>query len=203
MIKTIIFDMGKVLIPFDFQRGYDRMAPLCRYSPAEIPERLRTCDLVTRFEEGKVAPEEFVRELSEVLELDASYEEFCGIWSAIFIPDTLIPESLLVALKQRYRLLLLSNTNAIHFDMLWANYPILRQFDHLILSYRIGALKPSPLIYEEALRHAQCEPAECFFTDDIAAYVQGARDAGIDAVQFQSREQIERELKVRGVVWDT
>jgi glucose-1-phosphatase len=202
MIKTIIFDMGKVIIPFDFQRGYDRMAPLCRYSPAEIPERLRACDLVSRFEEGKLPPEEFVRELSKVLELNASYEEFCDIWSAIFMPYTLIPEALLIALKKRYRLLLLSNTNAIHFDMLWASYPILRQFDHLILSYRIGALKPSPLIYAEALRHAQCEPSECFFTDDILAYVEGAREAGIDAVQFQNREEIERELAARGVVWE-
>ena len=60
MIKTIIFDLGKVIVPFDFQRGYDRMAPLCRYSPAEIPERLRGCDLVTRFEEGKIEPDAFV-----------------------------------------------------------------------------------------------------------------------------------------------
>jgi putative hydrolase of the HAD superfamily len=202
MIKTIIFDLGKVIIPFDFQRGYDRMAPLCSYSPAEIPERLRTCDLVSRFEEGKIAPEDFVRELSSILELKASYEEFCGIWSAIFLPDTLIPESLLVALKKRYRLVLLSNTNAIHFDMVWDAYPLLRHFDHLVLSYRVGALKPSPAIYAEALRHAHCEPQECFFTDDIPAYVEGARQAGIDAVQFQNREQIERELKDRGVIWD-
>ena len=59
-------------------------------SPAEIPERLRGCDLVTRFEEGKIEPDAFVQELSSILELDASYEEFCGIWSSIFLPDTLI-----------------------------------------------------------------------------------------------------------------
>ena len=125
MIKTIIFDLGKVIVPFDFQRGYDRMAPLCRYSPAEIPERLRGCDLVTRFEEGKIEPDAFVRELSAILELDASYEEFCGIWSSIFLPDTLIQEDLLVALRERYRLLLLSNTNAIHFEMVRRTYPLL------------------------------------------------------------------------------
>jgi putative hydrolase of the HAD superfamily len=202
MIKTVIFDMGKVIIPFDFKRGYDRMAPLCNYEAAQIPERLRSCDLVTRFEEGRMAPEEFVRELSGILELKATHEEFCGIWSSIFLPDTLIPEELLVGLKQRYRLILLSNTNAIHFEMVRENYPLLRHFDHLVLSYKVGALKPSPEIYAEALRHANCAPEECFFTDDIPAYVEGARAAGIDAVQFESHEQIERELKVRGVVWE-
>ena len=114
----------------------------------------------------------------------------------------MIPEELFAALKKRYRLLLLSNTNAIHFEMVRENYPLLRHFDHLVLSYKVGALKPSPLIYAEALKHAQCAPEECFFTDDIAAYVEGARAAGIDAVQFENREQIERELKARGVVWD-
>ena len=63
MIKTIIFDLGKVIIPFDFQRGYDRMAPLCGYSAEQIPVRLRSCDLVTRFESGKIEPDVFVREL--------------------------------------------------------------------------------------------------------------------------------------------
>lgn len=201
MIKTVIFDLGKVIVPFDFQRGYDRMAPLCRYSPSEIPERLRGCDLVTRFEEGKVAPDAFVRELSSILELDASYEDFCGIWSSIFLPDTLIHEDLLRALRSRYRLLLLSNTNAIHFEMIKRTYPLLDQFHHHVVSYKVGAVKPSPLIYAEAIRQAQCAPEECFFTDDIPAYVEGARVAGIDAVQFENQAQIERELRARGVDW--
>jgi putative hydrolase of the HAD superfamily len=202
MIRTIIFDMGKVIIPFDFKRGYDRLAPLCSFAAAEIPERLRSCDLVTRFEEGKLEPEAFVREIGERLELKVEYDDFCDIWSAIFIPGTLISEEFLLALKQRYRLLLLSNTNAIHFKMVEQSYPLLRHFDHQVLSFRVGAMKPSPAIYAEALRHAAAAPEECFFTDDIPAYVEGARAAGIDAVQFESQSQIERELRARGVVWD-
>ena len=202
MIKTIIFDMGKVLIPFDFKRGYDRMAPLCSYAAADIPTRLRSCDLVTRFEEGRIEPEVFVRELSAILELRVDHAEFCNIWSSIFLPEPLIDEEFLVALKKRHRLLLLSNTNALHFEMVQANYPLLQQFDHKVLSYKVGALKPSPLIYEEALRHAQCNADECFFTDDIPEYVEAARRAGIDAVQFENREQIQRELRSRGVQWD-
>jgi putative hydrolase of the HAD superfamily len=201
MIKTIIFDLGKVIVPFDFQRGYDRMAPLCRYSPAEIPGRLRDCDLVTRFEEGKIEPDAFVRELSAILELDTTYEDFCSIWSSIFLPDTLIQEDLLVALRERYRLLLLSNTNAIHFEMVQRTYPLLKRFHHHVVSYKVGALKPSPAIYAEAIKQAECDPSECFFTDDIPAYVEGARQAGIDAVQFESQAQIERELRSRGVDW--
>jgi glucose-1-phosphatase len=201
MIQTIIFDLGRVIVPFDFKRGYDRLAPLCSLAPEQIPERLRGCDLVTRFESGQIEPREFVREIGAVLGFEPEYDEFCDIWSCVFLPETLIPDSLVEALRRRYRVLLLSNTNAIHFEMIERTYPILRHFDAFVLSYRVGAMKPAPAIYEEAIRQAQCRPEECFFTDDMPAYVEGAKAAGIDAVQFESREQIERELRGRGVEW--
>jgi len=201
LIKTIIFDLGKVIVPFDFSRAYEGIAPLCNLTPAEIPERLRGTDLVTRFESGQIEPRPFVQAFAAHLNLEIGYGDFCDIWSSIFLPHTLIPESLLVGLGDRYRLLLLSNTNAIHFEMVSERYPLLRHFDEYILSYKVGAMKPSPQIYEAALAQAQCSPEECFFTDDIPAYVEGAKTHGIDAVQFQSAEQIETELRARGVVW--
>ena len=86
--------------------------------------------------------------------------------------------------------------------MIRENYPLIKHFDEYILSYEVGALKPSPRIYEEAIARAGCEARECFFTDDIPEYVAGARKAGIDAVQFESASQIERELLKRGVSWE-
>ena len=111
---------------------------------------------------------------------------FATIFNSIF-SEILVPESLLEALAARYRLLLLSNTNAIHFEMLRREYPMLRHFHHLVLSYEVQAMKPQREIYEAAVRLAGCRPEECFYTDDIAAYVEGARQLGIDAVQFESR----------------
>jgi FMN phosphatase YigB (HAD superfamily) len=201
MIKTVIFDLGKVIVPFDFPRGYRAMAEFTSCSAEDIPKRLATTDLVIRFECGQVTPEDFVQQLCGILECELAYERFCDIWSSIFLPETLIPESLLAGLKQRYRLLLLSNTNAIHFEMIRRTYPLLRHFDEYVLSYEVGALKPSPLMYQAALERANCAPGECFFTDDIPAYVAAAREAGIDAVQFQSAEQIQVELAKRGVEW--
>lgn len=201
MIKTIIFDLGRVIIPFDFKRGYKRMAPLCGYSAEEIPKRLSTSDLVSRFETGAVEPQAFVNELSGILGLKTDYDQFCDIWTSIFLPETLISEDFIKALRRNHRLLVLSNTNAIHFDMVWKAYPILHQFDGHVLSYRVGAMKPSPLIYREAIRQAGCAPQEIFFTDDIPAYVEAACLEGIDAVQFQNSEQIQNELRRRGVTW--
>jgi putative hydrolase of the HAD superfamily len=200
LIKAVIFDLGRVIVPFDFARGYSRIAELTGLEPAEIPQRIRPTGLVDRLESGTIEPREFVRQISEVLGLSCSYEEFCDIWSSIFLPATLIPEEMLSKIAARYRLVLLSNTNAIHFDMIRANYPHLRHFHALVLSHEVGAMKPSPRIYEEAVAAAGCRPEECFFTDDVAEYVEGARRYGIDAVQFQSAEQIARELRERNVL---
>ena len=202
MYKAILFDLGRVIVPFDFSRGYRAMAKLCSYPAEEIPKRIGATDLVTRFESGLVPPQEFVQELCRILDLEMAYGDFCDIWSCIFLPETLIPESLVEGLRRRYRTLLLSNTNAIHFEMIRENYPLLRHFDDFVLSYQVGAMKPSSRIYEEAIARAGCAPEECFFTDDIAAYVEGAKAAGIDAVQFQSAEQLTGELRRRGIQWE-
>src|SRR5579862_8295657 len=202
MIKTVIFDLGKVIIPFDFLRGYQGIEKISGLPVAEIRSRVGATDLVQRFESGKVEPADFVAQFCALLDLHISYDQFCQIWSSIFLPDPLIPESLLEGLSQRYRLLLLSNTNAIHFQMLEQTYPLLRHFHYKVLSHVVGAMKPSPAIYHEAIARAECRPEECFFTDDIADYVAAAKREGIDAVQFESSEQIQRELRARGVSWE-
>jgi putative hydrolase of the HAD superfamily len=201
MHKTIIFDLGKVLIHFDFKRGYQALEGSCKYAAAEIPERLSQTGLVERFETGLVEPREFVEQFSRILDLRMDYDRFCEIWSCIFT-HTLIPESMLEALAAKYRLLLLSNTNALHFAMLRQTYShLLRHFHSLILSYEVRAMKPQPEIYRAAIEQAECLPGECFYTDDILAYVEAAQNLGIDAVQFESRDQIEKAMRDRGIAW--
>ena len=202
MIKTVIFDLGKVLIPFDFTPVYKAIESLCGLTTAQIRERISSTDLVPRFETGLVAPEDFVAQLCGMLDLHIGYAEFCDLWSSIFLKETLIPESLLAGLRERYLLLLLSNTNAIHFAMIRENYPMLRHFHDFILSYEVKAMKPSPLIYRAAVARAGCLPGECFFTDDIPAFVEGARKEGIDAVQFESYAQTEGAMRERGIEWE-
>jgi FMN phosphatase YigB (HAD superfamily) len=154
VLKALIFDLGGTIVPFDFRRGYAAMEPLCAYPAAEIPARIRSTDLVRRFETGQIEPEAFVEELCRALELRVSYAEFCDLWTSIFLPEPLIPEAVFAVLRRRYPLVLLSNTNDIHFQMIRRSYPLLDHFDHFVLSYQVGALKPSRRIYEEAVARA-------------------------------------------------
>ncbi len=200
--KALIFDLGKVLIAFDFQRAYDRLQPLCGYPVAEIRRRAGNTGLIPLLEAGQVSSRDFISSIGAALDVSFEYEQFREIWNSVFLPGTLIPESLIANLKKRYPLVLLSNTNEMHFEMLDRCYPILSHFEKRALSHRVGAMKPSPLIYQKAVELSGFRPDECFFTDDIPEYVEAARALGIDAVQFQSLEQLQQELAGRNIRWD-
>ncbi len=199
MHRAAIFDLGRVLVNFDFARGYRAMEPLCRYGAGEIRRRVEATTLAADFETGLIEPREFVASMARLLECEIDYDRFCGVWSSIFT-DALVPDGLLSALAARYRMVMLSNTNAIHFQMIRETYPLVRHFNEFVLSYEVRAMKPRREIFERAIERAGCRAEECFYTDDIAEYIDAARKLGIDAVQFQSAAQLEEELRARGML---
>lgn len=199
MFRTLIFDLGKVIVPFELKRGYEALAKFCPYTPEEVRQGLMQSGLVAQLEAGGIEPEPFFHAISEKLQLTMGYPEFCEIWNSIFFPHTLIPENFLAQLSQRYRLILLSNTNAIHFEVIEKNYPLLRHFEHLVLSHRVRAVKPEPAIYREAVRLAECKPEECLFIDDMQENVDGAAREGLAAIRFESFAQLERDFLRLGI----
>ena len=104
---------------------------------------------------------------------------------------------------------MLSNTNPLQWDYLRdGRYPVMAvgdpvsAFDWAIVSYEVRAMKPGPEIYAAAARRAGAAPEDVFFTDDRLENVEGARAAGLDAVQFVDPESLIfalRERKVLGV----
>src|SRR5215471_11747841 len=201
MHKAILFDLGKVLVHFDFGIAYRALENVCPYPAAEIRKRLGSTDLVQRFETGLLEPREFVDETSRLLSLQVTFDEYRRVFGSIFT-HAILPEEMLEGLARRYRLVLLSNTNALHFSVLEENYGhLLRHFHTHILSHEVRAMKPQAEIFHAAVNAAGCKPEECFYTDDIGIFIDAARAIGIDAVQFESREQIEREMRARGIVW--
>ena len=200
-VRTVIFDLGNVIVPFDIGRGYAALRAHCRHSPAEIAGLVRATGFVPQLEAGQLSPQDFVHRFSETLGLDIGYERFCELWNGIFLPGEIVPDALLAGLHRRYRLLALSNTNAIHFAAVRRQYPILKHFDDCVLSFEVGAAKPDPRIYKVALDRAGCLPGECFFTDDVPSYVEAAQRLGMDAVRFESVPQLERDLAARGIEW--
>ncbi|MCC7495947.1 MAG: HAD family phosphatase [Bryobacterales bacterium] len=200
MLKALIFDLGNVILAFDFMRSYQTLAKMYNWPPERVPDRSRLTGLLHSYESGGMSSAVFFGEMAQTLGLDGlSFEQFRDIWFSIFDTDTLCPESFFEYLSKSYRLILLSNTNELHFDMIRQRFPLLGHFHHLVLSYEVGVMKPAPRIYQEAIRAAGCKPEECFYTDDIQDYVDAGRNAGLDAVRFQSYQQLRAELTARSV----
>ncbi len=200
MTKALIFDLGNVIVAFDFARGYQALSPHTPFPPDDLPARILETGVVPRYERGEVSSHDFYRTLSSALHLHLPYQQFCDLWSTIFLPDPLLPDDLLATLHRHYRLVLLSNTNEIHFQMIHRTYPLLRHFDALVLSYQARAMKPDPRIYEEAIRQAHYPPEQCFYTDDVLEFVEAGRRCGLDAVRFTGLADLERHLRERGLL---
>lgn len=200
VIRSILFDLGNVIVPFEIQRGYRALSANSGLPEDEVAGRIRDSGLYGVYESGGLETVEFYNRFTELLGLNCNLAEFREIWNSIFLPETATSEQLILDLKQRYRLVLLSNTNELHYGWLRERYPLLNHFDAYTLSYEEKSMKPDDRIYAAAVANAKCEPGECFFTDDIERYVEGARAFGIDAEQFVGEPTLRQHLASRGML---
>jgi putative hydrolase of the HAD superfamily len=200
MTQALLFDLGDVIVGLDFDRAYRRVAGLSGRPATAVPALIREARLADPYERGEISSAQFHRQFCQTVGIDLAYDEFREIWEDMFQPELLTPSSFFESVQGKYRLVLLSNTNEIHFHSILRRYPVLGCFDDFVLSYRVGVLKPSLAIYEEAVRAAGCLSGECFFTDDKAENIEGAMTAGLDAVRFEGWPKLEQDLRQRGVL---
>jgi len=123
-------------------------------------------------------------------------DQFCEIYSSVFIENKEIT-ALLPKLKEKYKLVLLSNTNSIHKEYGWKDYDFLKYFDKLILSYEVKAIKPEIEIYKCVENFTKMPPQNHLFIDDIYEYVEAAKSCGWDSIQFMGYENLVEELTTR------
>jgi putative hydrolase of the HAD superfamily len=201
-IKAIIFDLGGVLIDFDHTLAAKRISKFTHKSPEEIYELFFDSKLTGDFEEGKVSPRDFFQGVKEKLSLGLDFTQFVPIWNEIFFLTDKNHKvyNLACALKNKYRLALLSNINVLHYEYLRRNFSFFDAFDKLITSCELGFRKPHPLIYEKALRILGVLPEEVFYTDDRKELVESAKELGIKAVVFKDVEQLKGDLLEAGIV---
>jgi putative hydrolase of the HAD superfamily len=196
---ALVFDLGRVVINFDFRRALDKLHGKTPYSTLELITRLKNVSLIYEFESGRLTSEQFFRQIKSTLQLDLKFEEFSSIWSDIFFERLILEESLFDSLKPHYRLILLSNTNPMHASFLKENFPVLKKFDHLVFSHEVGALKPAEAVYRAVQKMAGTKPSRLFYVDDILEYVEAARRLGWSAVQFTGKDQLLADMRSHGI----
>ena len=128
-IEAILFELGKVLIDFNFETGVQALHACCSISRDQLDDVLWDEKWIRRYERGEISTREFHNYLREKASLKMELPEFCQTWGSVFLPGLLVSEDLIAALGRKYRLILVSNTNEAHIEFVRQKYRILDYFD--------------------------------------------------------------------------
>lgn len=200
--RAIIFDIGRVLIRVDISRAMSGLASGLSLTPQEVWSAIEKDPRWLDWQEGRISPRDWHIHLAKRLGFSLTFEEFSEVWNRALDPIPIHSESFLEKLSKNYRLALLSNTDPIHMSHEEARFPFFRFFPIRIYSYRVGASKPDPAIYREALQACLVRAEEAVYIDDIAAYAEAAQRLGMSGIVFQSPEQLQSDLRKLGIQLD-
>ncbi len=199
-IRALLFDLGKVLLHFNFEPAFRRLSRASEFSPKEIEDYFVSSGLEVFFDGGKISSLQFYEQVKKALSHRLDYASFKRVWNEIFTPNKPVIR-LVERLADRYRLVLISNTNAMHFDHIRSRYPVIRRFDRLILSYKEKMRKPDERIYRKAMRLCEASPEEIFYIDDRADLTEAADDLGFHTFTYRNNPaELRRAMKALGIL---
>ena len=198
MIKNIIFDFGDVFINLDKQIVFREMLKFGG-TPNLTPELIELNNL---YEVGEISSEEFISRLSVVYPT-ASSAEITDVWNGMLLdfPDTRLRFIEELASDKKYRMFLLSNTNALHIEHVenkLGTDKYLRfknAFEQFYLSHEINLRKPNTEIYKFVLDQNNLMAEETFFVDDTKENTDAANKLGIKCWNLQVGKEDITQLK--------
>jgi putative hydrolase of the HAD superfamily len=200
-LRAIVFDIGGVLVRIDVGLAMADLAAGLSLSPSELWTAIQNDPRWPDWQEGRISPRDWYLHLTRRLGATLTFEQFTAAWNRTLDLEPVQDDALFETLSKTYRLALLSNTDPIHVAQLESTYGFVRFFpaSARIYSCVVGASKPSPLLYLEALRACKVQASEAAYVDDILPYVEAARNLGMAGIHYQSREALARELTQLGV----
>ena len=182
MIRAFLFDIGNVLLKFDFSVAMKKTLSLSEvHDPVEAVSQVDRIKL--GYEDGQIDRAAFLRGVFDVLRFRGTEEQFVAAWEDIFTPNEAMV-ALVEKLYGRYPLYLLSNTNDIHRDYIFRRYDYFRRFTAGTYSYEVKASKPGKEIYGLAQKQLGIEPTTTFFIDDLLPNIETARSLGFHSHHY-------------------
>lgn len=174
-MPALLFDIGNVLVTFDFVRSAKRMAERSHLTAQQIHDAI--APLKNPFESGAMPAPEFIFRAMDAIDFQGSDDEFRHLWCDIFALNE--PMALTLAtLPRKLPAYLLSNTNAPHLEWLLGQFSIFKHFDGGIYSHEARTMKPESGMYEQAIEKFGLDPAQTFYVDDLIANIQTGRRLG-------------------------
>ena len=199
MIKNIVFDVGKVLVDFDWQSLFDALG----FSPEayeEVAKATVQSELWNEFDRSKMADEEILEGFLE--HAPGRRNEVMRFWdnigSCIRRYDYAFPW--IRSLQERgYGVYLLSNYPRRIYSQSIEELAFVEIVDGAVFSYEVQYTKPERESYEALLRKYGLNPTECVFIDDNRANIVAANELGMATIHFHTKSQAEEELRSLGV----
>lgn len=188
-IRAVIVDFGGVLVRTEDYAGRRKWEARLGLPARGLDALVFDSEAAVRSTMGLARTDEVWKHVAETLRLsDEALAEFRrDFWSG----DRLDTELLdwLAGLRPRVRTAILSNAWPDAREAFTHRYPVAQAVDAVIISAEEGLAKPDARIYRLAAERLGVRPDEAVFVDDAWPNVEGARAAGMWAVQFKSREQ--------------
>lgn len=198
-IEAVIFDIGNVLLKFDYMVAARRLMAL--NGVIELPDREPIVEAKAALERGEIDRAEFLRLVRPAFAHQGSDEDFLAIWEDIFEENESMTQLAVHLAEGGIPIYLLSNISCIHHEYAFRRYPAFQSFRDGVFSYKVGALKPESRIYEIAIAQFGVEPGRVLFIDDLEENIAAARALGLKGLVYDHRdhgavEQVLRELGV-------
>ncbi len=175
-ITHVVFDIGNVLLPFDYGRTRQRIRPHCEVAPEERLSEINV--LSVEHECGRLNEKEFFDALTILLGFHGDRKFLIEAWCDIFKVNEPIVDFARHLSRAKVPCHLLSNIGETHSRYIENTYPFFSLFEKRIYSWREGVMKPDPAIYAASIAKLNTEPAEIFYIDDKPDNVEAGRHAG-------------------------
>ena len=184
-IKAVLFDMGKVILDFDFKPAFHRLARSTPLGAQAVEDYFWRSGLEVLYDGGQISSFEFYKEVKRVLKHTLSYGQFKSIWNNVFTQNKEVV-LLIRRLSRDTRLVLISNTNAMHYEYVRKKYPVLDHFDSAVLSFKEKTRKPDERIYRTAAKACRAKTREIFYIDDRKDLTEAANALGFRTFTFKN-----------------
>jgi len=187
--KIVVFDLGKVLVDFDYSIAARRIAARSSMPIEAIDSFIGGSDITVKYELGLVTRREFFERARQAIGFGGTFEEFGEFFADIF---TEIPPMIALHAELRRRgvsTYIFSNTNDLAVEHIRRNFPFFRNFDGYIYSYEIGAMKPDARIYEALEGLTGRRGAEILYLDDRPENIAGGAARGWRAILHETPEK--------------
>ena len=199
--RALVFDLGKVVFDLSFDRVFRSWATASNASYDALKSTFQFDELFDQFERDEITPAAFRAIVCTRLGVTLTNPQFDRGWSALYLDVYPGVEALLARLRQRYRLVALTNTNSLHSRVWPAKYATaLRPFERVFCSHELGARKPEARAYRPVLDYLHVEPHQVVFLDDNPDNVRGAENLGLQGVVVTSCAQMSAALRTLGVL---